>query len=322
MTVAVVQDLTGVKIDGYIETNFQGFKGIIDTLDGIKVNVEKDMYYLTGDAEDGVIDLDQGEQILDGSKALQYARFRHDTYGDITRTSRQQVVLKAVAQKIMEPGSIIKLPSLVMQAFKMVETNLREVDMITVTQAIAKYDSSKIISQTLPGYFLNIDGISYWGVDPEDAKKVAADLLSGRVVGNTPEAIIKGAEQITTEPDQATSPPADPEPQVKLGVVGIKEVSTTSVTIMVTASSGIASAQLWHSNLKSDGSGNESGDSLVYPEISHTWKGESIIITDIRVDPATEYAYYIKVFDAKGKFLQSSGRVYITTLTVPEVVYK
>ncbi|MDP4127164.1 MAG: LCP family protein, partial [Bacillota bacterium] len=42
-----VQKLTGEPIAGYVQTNFQGFKKIIDTLGGITVDVEKDMYYET-----------------------------------------------------------------------------------------------------------------------------------------------------------------------------------------------------------------------------------------------------------------------------------
>jgi LCP family protein required for cell wall assembly len=87
---SIVSELTGVELDGYVLKNFNGFKDIIETLGGITVDVEKDMYYETGDKNDGYINLKAGVQRLDGSNALQYARFRHDETADIGRTANSK----------------------------------------------------------------------------------------------------------------------------------------------------------------------------------------------------------------------------------------
>lgn len=331
MTVAVVQQLTGVNIDGYVKTNFQGFKSIIDTLGGITVNVEKNMYYETGDKVDGVINLKKGEQVLDGSKALQYARFRHDTYGDITRTTRQQVVLKAVAKKMMEPGSFFKIPGLIPQFYKAVETNLPLADLIKIAQALSKYDSTKVISQTLPGYFLDIDGISYWGVNKDEVKTVVAQLFSGLVTENTPDKLIKGSETVTTTKPEENKPPEDPKPQVRIGVVGIDSGKTTetSLTVMVTASTGIGRAEVWRTS--------DLGSFLVYPKDGRVWNGSAVTFTDTGLKPDTEYAYWLKAYDSKDSFLQATNPVMGVTKikeeeepspppptppTVPDTVYQ
>lgn len=175
-----VEDLTGEEIKGYIQTNFQGFKEIIDTLGGITVDVEKDMYYETGDSEDGYINLHKGVQRLDGAKALQYARFRHDALADISRTARQQVVLKAVAKGMLQLSTIPRLPWLIPQLMNAVHTNLSSKDILTLAKVAVGFDSSNVVSQTLPGSFLDLDGISYWKVDPIEVKKVVADLFQGR----------------------------------------------------------------------------------------------------------------------------------------------
>ncbi|MDQ7096198.1 LCP family protein [Desulfosporosinus sp. PR] len=174
-----VEDLTGEKISGYIQTNFQGFKKIIDTLGGITVNVEKDMYYETGDEEDGYINLHKGLQRLDGSKALQYARFRHDALSDISRTARQQVVLKAVAKEMFQLSTLPKLPYLIPQLMQAVATNLQAGDILTVAKAAVGFNSSNVISQTLPGSFLEVDGVSYWQIDPLEVKQVVRNLDQG-----------------------------------------------------------------------------------------------------------------------------------------------
>ncbi|MDP4127728.1 MAG: LCP family protein, partial [Bacillota bacterium] len=175
-----VQKLTGEPIAGYVQTNFQGFKKIIDTLGGITVDVEKDMYYETGDIEDGYINLHKGVQRLDGSKALQYARFRHDALADISRTARQQVVLKAVAKEMFKLSTLPKLPFLIPELMQAVHTNLSAKDILRLTKVAVGFDSSNVVSQTLPGTFFEQDGVSYWKVDSIEVKKVIRNLLQGK----------------------------------------------------------------------------------------------------------------------------------------------
>jgi LCP family protein required for cell wall assembly len=174
-----VEELTGEKLAGYVQTNFAGFKKIIDTLGGITVDVEKDMYYETGDLEDGYINLKKGVQRLNGSQALQYARFRHDALADISRTARQQVVLKAVAKEMFKLSTLPKLPFLIPQLRGAVNTNLSAKEMLQLASVAVRFDSANVISQTLPGAFQDIDGTSYWKVDPDEVKKVVKNLFLG-----------------------------------------------------------------------------------------------------------------------------------------------
>ncbi|NLI93060.1 MAG: LCP family protein [Peptococcaceae bacterium] len=179
-----VTALTGIKLNGYVLTNFEGFKDIIDTLGGITIDVEKNMYYETGDKEDGYINLKAGVQKLNGTKALQYARFRHDATADIGRTARQQKVLTAVAKKMLEPLTILKLPALVPQLMKAVETDLSLKDLTTLAGGAKSFSDAKIVSQTLPGNAINLDGLSYWEVNRTKAKEVAQNLLQGKTTGD------------------------------------------------------------------------------------------------------------------------------------------
>ena len=174
-----VEDLTGEAISGYVQTNFQGFKKVIDTLGGITVDVEKDMYYETGDVEDGYINLHKGVQRLDGSKALQYARFRHDALGDISRTARQQVVLKAVAKEMFQLKTLPKLPFLIPQLMQAVHTDLATKDVLTLAKVAVGFQSSNVTAQTMPGTFLDMGGVSYWKVDPIEVRKVVKNLFLG-----------------------------------------------------------------------------------------------------------------------------------------------
>src|SRR5665648_288771 len=176
-TAALIEGLTGQSIDGYVITNFNGFKSIIDTLGGITLNVEKDMYYVTGDASDGVINLKKGMQRLSGVQALQYARFRQDALGDISRTARQQAVIRAIGREFLQVKTIPKLPWLVPQMTKAVETDLSKAQLWSMTNFLIRLKDLEISSQTLPGNFLMENDISYWKVNPQKSRTVVERLF-------------------------------------------------------------------------------------------------------------------------------------------------
>ncbi|UWG98356.1 LCP family protein [Dehalobacter sp. DCM] len=174
-----VTELTGIELDGYVLTNFDGFKNIIDTLGGIDLYVEMDMYKETGDKVDGVINLKKGDQHLSGTQALQYARYRGDNTADIGRTARQQKVLTAVAKEVLQPSTLTKLTALIPQLKEAVETDLSLADILRLSKAAANFDSSNMVTQTLPGYGLYLNGISFWEVNRDHAKQIAKNLLLG-----------------------------------------------------------------------------------------------------------------------------------------------
>ena len=176
-TTILIEGLTGQSIDGYVITNFNGFKSIIDTLGGITLNVEKNMYYVTGDAADGVINLKKGTQRLYGAQALQYARFRQDALADISRTARQQAVIKAIGKEFLQVKTVPKLPWLLPQIAKSVETDLSITQLWAMTNFLLRNENPEIASQTLPGNFLVENDISYWKVNSEKSRAVVKRLF-------------------------------------------------------------------------------------------------------------------------------------------------
>lgn len=176
-TTALIEGLTGQSIDGYVITNFNGFKSIIDTLGGVTLNVEKNMYYVTGDSSDGVINLEKGTQRLTGAQALQYARFRQDALGDISRTARQQAVIKAIGKEFMQVKSVPKLPWLIPRIAKSVETNLSIAQLWGMTNFLLHNENLEISSQTLPGNFFVEKDISYWKVNPLKSHAIVKKLF-------------------------------------------------------------------------------------------------------------------------------------------------
>ncbi|MVO99748.1 LCP family protein [Paenibacillus lutrae] len=134
LAMKTVSELTGIPIQYYLYTDFQGFIALVDAVGGIDLEVEKDMKWK--DSADGHvydIDLKKGMQHLDGKTALQYVRFRHDATSDFSRTERQRKFLTAVADKMQSTESILKLPSILKKMQPYITTNLSLNDMIKLS---------------------------------------------------------------------------------------------------------------------------------------------------------------------------------------------
>ncbi|PLT47711.1 Cell envelope-associated transcriptional attenuator LytR-CpsA-Psr, subfamily M [Paenibacillus pasadenensis] len=125
LSMQMISELTGLEIQYYVYTEFEGFKSLVDAIGGINIDVEKNMRYTdNADGNRYDIDLKKGYQELNGDQALQYVRFRHDATSDFTRTERQRKFLSAVADKMKNFGNITQLSTIIRKVSPFVETNL------------------------------------------------------------------------------------------------------------------------------------------------------------------------------------------------------
>jgi LCP family protein required for cell wall assembly len=208
----LLEEVCGQPIDGYVLTNFTGFKGIIDTMGGINLTVEKDMHYNTGDSQDGVIDLKKGTQRLNGTQALQYVRFRQDALADISRTIRQQTVLKAMVKEFGQVKTLPKLPWLIPQIYQNVQTNLSLKQIWSLVNVFMDFDDINIVTQTLPGNFMIENGVSYWQINKDEARKVARDFFTeGTTVGLFSQKISSKQESLQKPSGQKSLKPGSAE---------------------------------------------------------------------------------------------------------------
>src|SRR5688572_19103945 len=97
-----VSSFIGQPVQYYARVNFQGFVELVDMIGGVDIVVPftiHDDEYPTDDYGVETFYLEAGQQHLDGATALKYVRTRNvdDDYG---RASRQQQVIRAVADKV------------------------------------------------------------------------------------------------------------------------------------------------------------------------------------------------------------------------------
>lgn len=95
-TTSDVEDLLGIKINYYVKVNYNTLKDLVNSIGGITINSDKAFISYIGKYR-----FVEGENKLDGAKALAYARERHAySDGDNHRVRNQQEVLKAIVKKL------------------------------------------------------------------------------------------------------------------------------------------------------------------------------------------------------------------------------
>jgi LCP family protein required for cell wall assembly len=103
LTLKVVKELTGLKINHVVNIDFLGFVRAVDAIGCVYTDVDRRYYHSNVGAppeeEYAEIDIKPGYQKLCGKKALQYVRYRH-TDTDIVRSARQQNFLSQARHQI------------------------------------------------------------------------------------------------------------------------------------------------------------------------------------------------------------------------------
>ena len=100
LALKTVEDATGVNPNYLITVDFKGFRDLVNRFDGVYVPVDQHYYHVNtpGTEQYSQIDIPPGYQLLNGSNALAFARYRH-TDSDFYRNARQQVFLHAFSQR-------------------------------------------------------------------------------------------------------------------------------------------------------------------------------------------------------------------------------
>ncbi|HEY3342214.1 MAG TPA: LCP family protein [Anaerolineae bacterium] len=103
--------VVGIPIQHYVRVNFNTLTSLIDLIGGVDVDVDADIndpQYPSMNYGYEPFVLSKGLHHLDGATALKYARTRHGS-SDIVRMRRQQQIIIAVRNQIMQPGVMAKL---------------------------------------------------------------------------------------------------------------------------------------------------------------------------------------------------------------------
>lgn len=182
-TVNKVEEITGVDIDYYVLFKTKLLRDLVDAIGGVTVDVPINMNY-DDPAQNLYIHLKKGTQKLTGKQAEQFCRFRKNNdgtgypNGDVDRVKAQQVFIKAMISRCLEPQNLLKIGDLINIVLENTKTNVTlEVASQYIDDAIA-FKPDRVRTETLPGkggYASN--GLSYFFMDEEEAKVLIQEMF-------------------------------------------------------------------------------------------------------------------------------------------------
>ena len=112
-----VHSFLGVPINYYAQVDFYAFEKFIDELGGIDVTIDSDLTVdplgRNADGSSNTVYLKPGVNHLNGATALGFARMRYTAGGDFDRASRQQQVILAIRDRVL---NLNMLPTLIAKA--------------------------------------------------------------------------------------------------------------------------------------------------------------------------------------------------------------
>ncbi|NEP79850.1 MAG: LCP family protein [Okeania sp. SIO3C4] len=158
--------LSGFEIHRYVRVSKGAFRELVEQLGGVEIFVPQPMSY-TDNTQQLKIDLKSGWQTLNGEQAEQFARFREEVYGDIGRIQRQQVLLKALRNRVTNVAVLPRLPHIIQVMLKYVDTNLSFPEMLALVNFSLDLERDDLRMVMLPGRASSSNEYltSYWIID-------------------------------------------------------------------------------------------------------------------------------------------------------------
>ncbi|MEK7103125.1 MAG: LCP family protein [Patescibacteria group bacterium] len=164
----VISSTFNIPIQYYVRMDFKGFERMVDLVGGVNVFVDNsftDYTYPTSDKKYQVVRFEQGPQILDGVRALQFARSRHSMMNnegsDFSRSKRQQKVIMAMSERVMTKQFLLnpqKINDLLSTLNDNISTNMQTWELVKLAQlgkSIQPSSVSTLVFDDAPAGYLH-----------------------------------------------------------------------------------------------------------------------------------------------------------------------
>ena len=185
-----VRKLTDIDVRYYVMVDTKALRALVDEIGGVTFDVPIDMKY-DDNRQNLHINLKAGVQKLDGDKAEQVVRFRHNNNGttypssygvqDIGRMKTQRAFLTALAKQTLVPANITKIPEFLDIAKQYVETNI---DLNTIKDYVpyaVNFNTDNLKTDKLPGAAQYINGWSFYKADKTKTAELIKELFYTQV---------------------------------------------------------------------------------------------------------------------------------------------
>lgn len=188
-TVEAVNELTGLDLKYYAIIETEALIELVDKIGPIEFDVPIDMNY-DDTSQDLHIHLEKGLQEIDGEKAEQLLRFRHNNdntsypakYGDndIGRMRTQRDFITAVIQQTVKLENITKLGSILDIANRHLITNLDFNALKDYLPYAVEFNTENLLTASLPGTVPDLkqtNNVSVFVVDEEQTEEMIQEFF-------------------------------------------------------------------------------------------------------------------------------------------------
>lgn len=177
---AAVNKLTGLKIDRYMLTGFDGFKKMVDGVGGVNVQVKPKMTDIASGAT-----FEEGWFQFNGAAALAFSRARKTLpNGDFSRSENQNKLILFSFSRLRESTDNVNA---LLNWIKVIRantvTNLKPGDFMYYAQVARSIDPATMKTKVMLGTPDNVGGSEVIKLDEAMLKSTMTDLQDG-VLGN------------------------------------------------------------------------------------------------------------------------------------------
>ena len=186
-TLEAVNSITGLDVKYYVVIDNQALIKLVDLIDGVEFEVPIDMDY-DDKTQNLHIHLDKGLQTIDGEKAEQLLRFRHNNNGtsypaeygdnDIGRMKTQRNFIIATIKQTLKAENLLKIKGIIDIAYEYIETNLDLSIIKDYVPYAVNINPDNIKSASLPGTpkSMGPSNLSFYKLDEEATKELLEEL--------------------------------------------------------------------------------------------------------------------------------------------------
>ena len=188
-TLQAVNEITGLDLEYYAVIDNKALIKTVDAIGGVDFDVPIRMKY-DDPTQDLEIDLQPGMQKIDGAKAEQLLRFRHNNDGtsysseygdnDIGRMRTQREFISETARQTIQLKNIVKLKELMDIVFQNVQTNVKLSDVKDYLPYAIEFNTENIETGALPGEPTQINKLWFFEYNKTEAQKLIQKLFYDR----------------------------------------------------------------------------------------------------------------------------------------------
>ena len=181
-----VKQILDIDLDYYVVVDTEALIKLIDEIDGVYFDVPIDMDY-DDETQDLYIHLKAGYQLIDGKKAEQLLRFRHNNDGtsypmeygdnDYGRTRTQRDFIAATIKQTMNPSNIFKIFKIMDIVNTYIDTNI-DLDLAKkYIPHLVNFDTENLKSGLLPGQSELCNGVWIFIPNQKETKTMVDDFF-------------------------------------------------------------------------------------------------------------------------------------------------